>query len=118
MRTSIVTLSLSFALALTSACAGGVSGSFKGNGTFAKPVAPLDVKVVANKGAMTGTYTELGTARGSAPTAQAAVGQAQRHCGDHGGTHLIMNTEPFQSGNSYKVDAACVTTGPAEGRQR
>lgn len=116
MRTSIVTLSLSFAL--TSACAGGVSGSFKGNGTFAKPVAPLDVKVIANKGAMTGTYTELGTARGSAPTAQAAVGQAQRHCGDHGGTHLIMNTEPFQSGNSYKVDAACVTTGPAEGKQR
>ena len=118
MRTPIVTLSLCFALALTSACAGGVSGSFKGNGTYAKPVPAIDVKVIANKGAMTGTYTELGIAKGSAPTAQQAVGQAQRHCGDHGGTHLIMNTEPFQSGTSYKVDATCATTGEAQGKQR
>jgi len=114
MRTSFVTLS--FALALTSACGGGLSGSFKGNGTYAEPVPAINVKVVANKAAMTGTYTELGIAKGSAPTAQQAVGQAQNHCGQHGGTHLIMNTEPFQSGNSWKVDATCVTTGPAQGR--
>lgn len=117
MRISIVTLSLSLALALTTACGGGVSGSFKGNGTYAPPVATIDVKLVANKAAMTGTYTELGVARGSAPTAEQAVGQAKNHCGQHGGTHLIMNTEPFQSGNTWKVDATCVTTGAAEGKR-
>ena len=60
---------------------------------------------------MTGTYNELGIARGSAPTAQQAVDQAKVHCGQHGGTHLIMNTKPFQSGSSYKVDATCATVG-------
>jgi hypothetical protein len=112
MRTSIVTLSLSFALTLTSACAGGVSGGFKGNGASARPVPASDVKVIANKGAMTGTYNEIGIARGSAPTAQQAADQARIHCGQHGGTHLIMNTEPFLSGSVYKVDATCATTQP------
>jgi hypothetical protein len=116
MRNSIVTLSLSLGLALTSACAGGISGGFKGNGASARPVAASDVKTVANKAAMTGTYNELGIARGSAPTAQQAVDQAKIHCGQHGGTHVIMNTEPFLSGNSYKVDATCATTQPLNQR--
>ena len=73
MRPLMFTLSLSSALAL-SACAGGVSGSFRGKGGQAgPPVAPSAVKVVASKADMTGSYTELGIAKGSAPTAQQAV---------------------------------------------
>jgi len=107
MRPLMFTLSLSSALAL-SACAGGVSGSFRGNGGNAgPPVAPASVKVVASKADMTAAYTELGIAKGSAPTAQEAVDQAKIHCGRAGGTYLILNTPPFQSGNSWAADATC-----------
>ena len=69
MRPLMFTLGLSSALVL-SACAGGVSGSFRGNGGAAgPPVAASAVKVVASKADMTGAYTELGIAKGSAPTA-------------------------------------------------
>lgn len=109
MRPLMFTLSLSSALAL-SACAGGVSGSFRGNGTQGlAPVAPANIKVVASKADLTGNYTELGIAKGSAPTAQQAVDQAKNHCGQHGGNLLVMNTQPFQSGSSWSVDASCGT---------
>lgn len=105
MRSLLFTLSLSLVL---SACAGGVSGSFRGNGSPPGPaVAPENVNTAQNKESMTGAYTELGLAKGSAPTAQQAVDQAKVHCGRAGGNYLIMNTEPFQSGSSYKVDAVC-----------
>ncbi len=110
----MLSLSLLSAVALT-ACAGGVSGSFRGNGVIgSNAVTAGDVKVVASKDAMTGSYTELGIARGSAPTAQQAVDQAKSHCARHGGNFLIMNTEPFQSGQSFKVDATCATNGPTQ----
>lgn len=112
MRPVMIALSLS--LALTSACAGGIGGSFRGNGTQAKPVPVSKVQVVASKDAMTTGYTELGIAKGTAPTAQQAVDQAKIHCAQHGGLFLIMNVEPFQSGSSYQVDATCATTGPAK----
>lgn len=105
MRSLLFTLSLSLVL---SACAGGVGGSFRGNGQPpGKPVAAAQVKVAASKDAMSGAYTELGIAKGTAPSAQQAVDQAKIHCGKAGGNWLIMNTEPFQSGSSYKVDAVC-----------
>lgn len=105
MRSLLFTLSLSFAL---TACAGGVSGSFRGNGGPAGPAVPASkVRVAASKDAMTGAYTEIGIAKGKAPTAQQAVDQAKFHCGKNGGNWLIMNTEPFQSGSSFQVDAAC-----------
>jgi hypothetical protein len=104
---------LSLALTLTSACAGGVSGSFRGNGTPARPVPVSKVRTVASKDAMTVGYVELGIAKGSAPSAQQAVDQAKFHCAQHGGTYLIMNTEPFQSGSNFSVDATCATDGPA-----
>lgn len=112
MRPVMIILSLS--LALTSACAGGIGGSFRGNGTQAKPVPVSKVRTVASKDAMTAGYVELGIAKGSAPTAQQAVDQAKIHCAQHGGTYLIMNVEPFQSGSNFTVDAACATDGPAK----
>lgn len=112
MRPVMIVLSLS--LALTSACAGGIGGSFRGNGTSAKPVPVAKVKTVASKEAMTTGYVELGIAKGFAPTAQQAVDQAKIHCAQHGGTYLIMNVEPFQSGSNFTVDAACATDGPAK----
>lgn len=112
MRPVMIVLSLS--LALTSACAGGTGGSFRGNGTQAKPVPVAKVKTVASKDAMPAGYVELGIAKGTAPTAQQAVDQAKIHCARHGGTFLIMNVEPFQSGSSFQVDATCATNGPAK----
>lgn len=111
MRPLMFTLSLSSALAL-SACAGGVSGSFRGNGGAAgPPVAATAVKVAASKADMTGAYTEIGIAKGSAPTAQQAVDQAKIHCGQHGGNYLILNTPPFQSGSTWAADATCAIVG-------
>jgi hypothetical protein len=105
MRPLLSILSVSLVLA---ACAGGASGSFRGNGSPPGPAVPAaQVKVAASKDAMTGAFTELGIAKGSAPTAQQAVDQAKFHCGKAGGNWLIMNTEPFQSGSSYQVDATC-----------
>ena len=55
MRSLMFTLSSALAL---SACAGGVSGSFRGNGGNAgPPVATSAVKVVASKADMTGAFT-------------------------------------------------------------
>lgn len=103
-------LLLSSALVL-GACAGGYSGQFKGDST-GRSVPASQVKTVANKDALSGTtYTELGIAKGSAPTAQEAVDQAKVHCGRAGGNLLILNTDPFQSGKSWVADGTCATDG-------
>ncbi len=110
MRPLMFTLSLTSALVL-SACAGGVSGTFQGNnsGVAGPPVAASAVKTVASKADMTGAYTEIGTAKGSAPTAQGAVDQAAFYCGQHGGTYLIMNDQPYMWGNRWVARAFCAT---------
>lgn len=106
------TLLLSSSLVL-GACAGGYSGQFKGNGTSTGRVVPASqVKTVASKDdAANITYTELGIAKGSAPTAQEAVDQAKIHCGRGGGNLLILNTPPFQSGSNWSADATCAAEG-------
>lgn len=106
-------LLLSSALVL-GACAGGYSGQFKGNGTTTgRSVPAAQVKTIASKDAASGmTYTELGIAKGAAPTAQEAIDQAKIHCGNAGGNLLIMNTDPFQSGSRWLADATCATDGP------
>lgn len=101
------------------ACAG-YTGSFKGSGkstsTAGKVTPTTQVKTVASKEAASGiTYTELGIAKGKAPTAQEAVDQAKFHCGKAGGNLLILNTDPYQSGNSWIADATCATDGTGGG---
>lgn len=115
MRNLLLTSILfSSALAL-SACAGGYSGSFRsfrGQGQ-GRPVPAAQVKTFADKASVGGEYTELGIAKGKAPSAQEAIEQAKFHCGQNGGNMLIMNTQPFQSGASWLADATCATNGAA-----
>lgn len=105
MRTLILSLSLS-SLALV-AC-GGLSGQFKGK-SLGTPVPPSQVQTIRSKADASGSYTELGIAKGTGPTAQEAVDQAKFHCGNAGGNMLIMNTDPFQSGKNWAADATCAT---------
>ncbi len=115
MRNLLLTsILLSSALAL-SACAGGYSGSFRSfrGKSQGRPVAASQVKTFADKASVGGEYTELGIAKGKAPTAQEAIEQAKFHCGQNGGNMLIMNTQPFQSGASFLADATCATDGTA-----
>lgn len=117
MRNLLLTSLLVSSVLALGACAGGYSGSFrsfKGQAGARRPVPAAQVKTVADKGALTaGTYTELGLAKGKAPTAQEAVDQAKFHCGQNGGNLLIMNTQPFQSGASWLADATCATDSAA-----
>lgn len=112
MRAKLMSSLFFSSVLVLGACAGGYSGQFKGKGT-GRSVPASKVKTFASKDAVSGAYTELGIAKGSAPTAQEAVEQAKFHCGKNGGDMLIMNTEPFQSGSSYVVDATCATDGAA-----
>ena len=109
-------LLLSSALVL-GGCAGGYSGQFKGNGTnTGRRVPASQVKTFASKDdAASLTYTELGIAKGSAPSAQEAVDQAKIHCGQGGGNMLILNAQPFQSGSSWVADATCAAEGVVGG---
>ena len=115
MRAKLMSSLFFSSVLVLGACAGGYSGQFKGKGT-GRSVSASKVKTFASKDAVSGAYTELGIAKGSAPTAQEAVEQAKFHCGKNGGNMLIMNTQPFQSGASWQADATCATdTAPATG---
>ncbi|HGG56761.1 MAG TPA: hypothetical protein ENK31_03070 [Nannocystis exedens] len=109
MRRLLFSSSLLSALALALAlpACGGNSGSFNGNGTGV-PVDPAQVQVVHSKDDLTEPYKELGTAKAKAATADDALDLAKQHCGRTGGGDLlILNTEPFQSGSVWRVDATC-----------
>ncbi|MCA9634783.1 MAG: hypothetical protein KC420_01980 [Myxococcales bacterium] len=107
MRRITASLSLLSALALALPACGGTSGGFRGNGTGV-PADPAKVQVVRSKDDLSAPYKELGVARAKAPSAQEAVDLAKRHCAQGGGGDLlIMNTEPFQSGDTWRVDATC-----------
>ncbi|HFE45253.1 MAG TPA: hypothetical protein ENJ18_07125 [Nannocystis exedens] len=107
MRRLLFSSSLLSALALALPACGGNSGSFNGNGTGV-PVDPGQVQVVRSKDDLTEPYKELGTAKAKAATADDALDLAKQHCGRTGGGDLlILNTEPFQSGSVWRVDAIC-----------
>lgn len=100
------------------ACGGGTSGMFKGQGT-GRPLPPNEVKVAESKASVADVqYTELGVARGRAATAEQAVEQAKFHCARAGGGNLlILNTAPFVSDNSWRIDATCaLRKGTAQAR--
>ncbi|MCA9716323.1 MAG: hypothetical protein KC468_16705 [Myxococcales bacterium] len=84
---------------------------FKGNGTRAAPVPANQVRVAQSRDAVSEEFTELGVTRAKAPSAQEAVDLAKQKCGQAGGGNLlILNTPPFESNGSWRVDASCVRT--------
>jgi hypothetical protein len=91
----------------TSGCA--YKGMYKQTNSSAssKPVAPDKVKVAKSKDAVDKAWVELGVYAGQAPTVKEAMEAAQRECGNHGANFYILNTEPFQSENVWKVDGIC-----------
>jgi len=107
MRRSLLSLSILSALSFVVPACGGTSGGFRGNGTGI-PVDSAQVQVVNSKDELSDPYKELGTVRAKAPSAEEAIAHAKEHCGRGGGGDLlIMNTEPFQSGSVWRVDASC-----------
>jgi hypothetical protein len=109
MRRLLVPFTLlpALALALAAPACSGPSGSFRGNGTGV-PVDPGQVRVINSKDDLNEPYKELGIAKAKGPSAADAVDLAKQHCGSGGGGDLlIMNTEPFQSGSVWRVDATC-----------
>lgn len=107
ISSTVLSLTLALPLALSLGACGGTSGMFKGKGT-GQPRDPSQVRVVRSKDDLKETYKELGVARSKAASAQEAVDLAKQHCARSGGGDLlIMNTEPFQSGEVWRVDATC-----------
>lgn len=100
-------------LALSSLAGCTYSTSFKGNGKTMSPVPANQVTVAQSKDVVTDPFTQLGVVRTKAPTAQEAVDNAKRPCGQAGGDLLIMNTPPFESNGSWRVDATCGRTNNA-----
>ncbi|MBK6919093.1 MAG: hypothetical protein IPH07_16985 [Deltaproteobacteria bacterium] len=71
------------------------------------PIAAKDVRVVKSRDDLKSAWTELGVYRGHAPTVAEAMDAAKQQCGSHGADLYILNTAPFQSEASWKVDGVC-----------
>ena len=112
MRPIIPAAALLLTAALLPAC--GTTSFFKGQGSgYSFP--PSAVQIVRAKDDITTPYREVGLARAKAATAQQAVDLAKESCARRGGGDLlIMNTEPFQSGDRWRVDATCAISEAAE----
>jgi hypothetical protein len=110
MRRPIALLSscLSLALLAVTGCSPAYSSLYKQtNNKTAAPVAAKDVKVVKSREDLKRAWTEVGVYRGHAPTVKEAMAAAQQQCGAHGANVYVLNTEPFQSEASWKVDGVC-----------
>lgn len=111
MRRPIALLSSSFffLLATVSGCSPAYSSLYKetNHKDHPAPVAAKNVKIVKSRDNLTSAWTELGIYRGRAPTVKEAMTTAQQQCGSHGGNVYVLNTEPFQSENVWKVDGIC-----------
>ncbi len=97
-------------LALVSGgCAAAYSSMYKQkDGSFAaKPVPAKDVKVVKSRDDLVSKWAEVGSYRGHAPTVNEAMTAAKQQCGTAGADLFILNTPPFASENSWKVDGVC-----------
>ncbi|MEM6993429.1 MAG: hypothetical protein AAF721_23145 [Myxococcota bacterium] len=87
------------------------------NDLVPEAVAAEDVKVFKQKDDVADEYVELGLFRGSAPTVDEAMDKAKQTCGDAGASMYILNTPPFKSGKSYRVDGVCAAAPDAPPRK-
>lgn len=110
---ALLSSSLFFLLATTAGCSPAYSSFYKetNHKDHPAPVAAKNVKVVKSKDKLTSEWFELGIYRGQAPTVKEAMSTAQQQCGSHGGNVYVLNTEPFQSGDVWKVDGVCGRMG-------
>lgn len=112
MRPLVTISALLTAVCLLPAC--GTTSFFKGQGS-GYSFDPSVVQVVHSKDDISTPYKEVGLARAKAATAQQAVDMAKERCAHAGGGDLlIMNTEPFQSGDRWHVDATCAISESAQ----
>lgn len=111
MRRPIALLSscLSLALLAASGCSSAYSSLYKETNHKLRPapVAAKDVKVVKSREDLKRAWTEIGVYRGHAPTVNEAMETAKQQCGANGANVYVLNTAPFQSESSWKVDGVC-----------
>ncbi|MBC8071449.1 MAG: hypothetical protein IAG13_24190 [Deltaproteobacteria bacterium] len=100
---------LALVVLVSSGCASAYSSLYKetNHQLHPAPVAAKDVRVVKSRDDLSSAWTELGVYRGHAPTVNEAMETAKQQCGNAGANYYILNTEPFQSEGSWKVDGVC-----------
>jgi hypothetical protein len=106
---ALFSLSLSLAVGALTGCSPAYSSFYKetNHKLHPAPVAAKDVKVVKSREDLKSAWTEIGVYRGHAPTVKEAMATAKQQCGSNGANLYILNTEPFQSEASWKVDGVC-----------
>lgn len=112
MRHSLLVLSL---VAATSACTYKSVYLQKSSKTYA-PTSPSTVKVVDADDDAAEDYTALGEYRGKAPTADEALENAKKRCGEAGAHMYVLFAEPFPAGSGYEVRGMCARMGSGEGK--
>ena len=108
-RPALVTSFLALAMLVVSGCATAYSSLYKetNHQLHPTPVPAKNVKVVKSRDDLSSAFTELGVYRGHAPTVKEAMDEAKLQCGNAGANLYILNTPPFQSESSWKVDGIC-----------
>jgi hypothetical protein len=106
---SLFSSGLALLVLCASGCASAYSSLYKetNHQLHPAPVAAKNVRVVKSRDDLSSAWTELGVYRGHAPTVKEAMSTAQQQCGNAGANYYILNTEPFQSESSWKVDGIC-----------
>jgi hypothetical protein len=109
MRRLLSSSCLALVVLVSSGCASAYSSLYKetNHNLHPKPVAANKVNVVKSRDDLSSAWTELGVYRGHAPTVKEAMDAAKQQCGNAGANYYILNTEPFQSEGSWKVDGVC-----------
>lgn len=109
-KPALLSSCLALVMLAVSGCATAYSSLYKetNHQLHPKPVAAKNVKVVKSRDDLTRSFTELGVYRGHAPTVKEAMETAKQQCGNAGADAYILNTPPFQSENTWKVDGICV----------
>lgn len=111
MRRTIARFSISLTIAVgaLAGCSPAYSSLYKetNHKLHPAPIAAKHVKVVKSRDDLKSAWTEIGVYRGHAPTVNEAMATAKQQCGTNGANLYILNAEPFQSENAWKVDGVC-----------